>query len=95
MSQEHGVLYYFGTARTWHLLCLMSKTKPGPVMRASCLQVCLEAGSSRNFKSLLHILKGGGSCQHCNTCFGDDEILKPGIKLHIQHRREIFIEIIL
>lgn len=49
MSQEHGVSYYFGTARTWHLLCLMSKTKPGLVMRASCLQVCLEAGSSRIF----------------------------------------------
>lgn len=64
MSQEHGVLCYFGSARTWHLLCLMSKTKPGLVMRASCLQVCLEAGSSRIFKPLLHILKGASSYQH-------------------------------
>lgn len=27
MSQEQGVLYYFGTARMWYLQCSMSKTK--------------------------------------------------------------------
>lgn len=37
MCQEDRVLYYFGLTRTWHLLCLMSKNKPGPVMRVSCL----------------------------------------------------------
>lgn len=37
MSQEQGVLYYFGTARTWHLPCSVSKTKPRLVTRASCL----------------------------------------------------------
>lgn len=59
MSQEQGVLYYFGTARTWHLPCSMSKTKRRLVARASCLcwpavikfiiwQVCQE-GASSNF----------------------------------------------
>lgn len=57
MSQEQGVLYYFGTTRTWHLVCLMSKTKPQLVMRASRLcwlvvikfiiwQVCLEGAEA-------------------------------------------------
>lgn len=37
MSQGQGVLYYFGTTRTWHLLRSMSKTKAGMVTTALCL----------------------------------------------------------
>lgn len=35
MNKEHGVLYYFGRARRWPFLCLMSNIKPGLVARAS------------------------------------------------------------
>lgn len=34
MNKEHGVLYYFGTARRWPFLCLMGKIKPGLVATA-------------------------------------------------------------
>lgn len=39
MRQERGtdMAYYFGKASTWHLLCLMSKIKPGTSMRALCV----------------------------------------------------------
>lgn len=35
MNKEHGVLYYFGRARRWPFLCLMSNIKPGLVARSS------------------------------------------------------------
>lgn len=34
MNKEHGVSYYFGTARRWPFLCLMNKIKPGFVATA-------------------------------------------------------------
>ncbi|KAI4825094.1 hypothetical protein KUCAC02_020792, partial [Chaenocephalus aceratus] len=36
MSQEQGVLYYFGTTRTWHLPCALSKSKRRLRKRALC-----------------------------------------------------------
>lgn len=34
VNKEHGVLYYFGRARRWPFLCLMSNIKPGLVARS-------------------------------------------------------------
>lgn len=49
MSQEQGVLYYFGTGRTWHLPCSMSETKrrlvdEGLVSVLACGDLSLSSG---------------------------------------------------
>ena len=74
VNVEQGVLYYFGTTRTWHLPCSMRKPNECYLCLAPCLcwpavmkliicQVCLE-GACRIFNHLFTFWR-----RHSSTLF--------------------------